>query len=220
MAVAAGACRLDMEEAPEEEEHECIKSPRKHSRSISPAAAPEQEPPPIELPAPKKPKVSVYRAVSFQSADHDMSDKKLEADKDPKGKEPAFDHNGERDLVDSDLTFLLCEEAQEAVHEPVVETEAGSDFATVKFGSHRLIDSAKKFSNPEKAEKTPLKSSTTFNTAALLRSASTALSDMFQTPPTNKRPPIDMRTPSKCSCSMSQPDVFSEDSSSDEEDDM
>ena len=49
--------------------------------------------------------------------------------------------------------------------------------------------------------------------------ASHSLADKFATPPTtNKRPPLDMRTPSKCS--MSQPDVFGEDSSSDEEDDM
>jgi len=183
-------------------------SPGTNSRPISPTAAPEQEPPVMELSPPKQTKVPDSRAVSF-GKDQEMPDKDPCEHADKKAK---FEHE-EGELQDADFDCLYCNEA-----EPVVETEAGSDFATVKFGSHRLLDSAKKFSNPEKAEKTPLRSSTGFNTAALLRSASHSLADKFTTPPTtNKRPPLDMRTPSKCS--MSQPDVFGEDSSSDSEED-
>jgi hypothetical protein len=165
----------------------------------------------LELPATQQTKVPACRAVSFDK-DQEMPDKELEPEKDSmhieslcNGKKAKFEHD-ESELQDADFAASwYCDEA-----EPVVKTEAG--------GSHRLIDSAKKFANEEKAEKTPLKSSSSFNTAALLRSASHSLADKFATPPTtNKRPPLDMRTPSKCS--MSQPDVFGEDSSSDSEED-
>lgn len=180
-------------------------SPGNVSRAISPTAAPEQQPPVLELPATQQTKVPACRAVSF-GKDQEMPDKELESEKDPcerDGKKAKFEHD-ESELQDADFACLYCNEA-----EPVVKTEAG--------GSTRLIDSAKKFANEEKAEKTPLKSSASFNTAALLRSASHSLADKFGTPVTiNKRPPLDKKTPSKCS--MSQPDVFGDSSSSDSDD--
>lgn len=234
------AVRLDMDEAFEETQAE---HPRKRHYDqdadlepsckrgrISPTASPEQEPPPMELPPVQKEKAPVCRSVSFESQDQEMPDQQPACAKAPCetcAKNVKLEFEGGCDLNDSDFAFLMCDEtlgepfvvvkpepspspsrSPEPLTqpEPVVKSSAKS--------APRLIDSAKKFANEDK---TPLKGSNLFNTAELVRSASHCLADILNTPPTTKRAHVDKKTPSssKGRCSMSQADVFGEDTSSD-----
>ena len=185
---------------------------------ISPTASP-VPPELLELAPPLESyKAKVCRAVSFESKDQEMPDKEPESGKDPcesNGKYATLEFEDDGAIQDAEFAFLHCDEnlAEHLTQpEPVVKTEGGCS---------RLIDSAKKFANDEK---TPLKSSSSFNsgTTALLRSASQSLAGMLATPPTTNKDPVDKKTPSskgKGMCyRMSQADVFGEDSSSDSDD--
>ena len=229
---APEARRLDMDdglEAPAEADRKRSRSespPR--PRSMSPQEPP-SSPPPVALTQAQQPKSKAVRAVNFESKDERMPDQKSCA---PSGKKPKLEFDdGDCIIQDSDFAFLMCDETMgepcvktevTVKTEPSLETEPYPDTnvnVNVKkeVGGSRLFDSARKFANEEK---TPLKSSTSFNASALLRSASQCLATQFATPPTTKRDKPGKKTPSssKAPCCLSQPDVFGETSSESESD--
>jgi hypothetical protein len=181
----------------------------------------------MELPPVQKEKAPVCRSVSFESQDQEMSDQQPACAKAPCetcAKNFKLEFEGGCDLNDSDFAFLMCDETLGEPFvvvktepltqpEPITQPEPVASKSSAKSAS-RLIDSAKKFANEDK---TPLKGSNLFNTAELVRSASHCLADILNTPPTTKRAHVDKKTPSssKGRCSMSQADVFGEDTSSD-----
>lgn len=217
--------RLEYEDAMERPE-----PGSKRPRSISPQDSP-KSPPTIHLPQTQKHNSHAYREVTFddqkapqlESQEDPMSEKdpmcepddkkaKPESEKDPMSepndKKARLDFDGDSVIQDADFALLYCDENAEICGEPEVKTEAGDS---------RLFDSAKKFANEDK---TPLKSSNSFNVATLIRSASHSLAGILNTPATSKRAPGGKKRASSpkgmCSrMSQSQDNVFGEDSSSD-----
>ena len=226
---APEARRLDMDEGLESAAEAGRKRSRSESpprpRSVSPQEPP-PSPPPVTLTQARQPKSKAVRTVSFGSKDHDMPDQQDLCASD--SKRPKLEFDDDCIIKDSDFAFLMCDETlgEPAVKtevtvktEPGLEPEPGLDASVnvkTEVGGSRLFDSAKKFVNEEK---TPLRGSSFFNTAALIRNASHVLADHFSTPPTAKRALPDKNTPSasKAPCCLSQPEFVdtSSDSNSD-----